>query len=461
MAITKIHQIKTSVTNSIKYITDPTKTDDFLLTSGYNCNENTAYLEFEITENLAKNVHGDFSKIGGSDIKAHHMIQSFSLEDSRKITPEQAHEIGKKWVDELLQGKYEYVIATHIDKGHTHNHVIFNATSFYDLKKFNSVPYKTVAKLREVSDKLCMENNLDVIKKSQNKGKSYHEWDMRKQGKSWKAQIENIIDKAISKSNNYETFIQILKDNKVEIKNAYSIQGKYISFKLEGQDRFTRGKTIGNKYEREAIIIRIAEPKTRIVNKEAKEEIKTFNSYDKKIEWEAHNTKTKDTKELAEALITIRKENINEYLDFDMRVNNLLTSSSEMKTTMKNLDDKNTQYKNAAKYLVAYNDYFKYYQEYESRNILIKQKYKNKFNSELEAFDFAVKKLSEMNINVNVDPNKVLNLVSEQNHNVLDITNKLKTLDNRINKIRNARSIVDEIQGNKEQVIKKSKEKDL
>lgn len=144
-----------------------------------------------------------------------------------------------------------------------------------------------------------------------------------------------------------------------------------------------------------------------------------------------------------------------------MRVNNLLTSSSEMKTTMKNLDDKNTQYKNAAKYLVAYNDYFKYYQEYESRNILIKQKYKNKFNSELEAFDFAVKKLSESNINVNVDPNKVLNLVSEQNHNVLDITNKLKILDSRINKIRNARSIVDEIQGNKEQVIKKSKEKDL
>lgn len=457
MAITKIHQIKSSVSNSIKYIIDPAKTDDFLLTSAYNCKENTAYLDFEITENLAKNVHGDFSNIGGSDIKAHHIIQSFSLEDSKKINHEQAHKIGKDFINEMLEGKYEYIIATHIDKGHIHNHIIFNATSFYDLKKFNSQPYKTVAKLREISDKLCLENKLSIIQNSsKDKGLSYHEWNMRKQGKSWKAQIENIIDEAILNSNDYETFIEILKENGVEIKNAYAIQGKHISFKLEDQQRFTRGKTIGNRFERDNIIQRIAEPKTAKQIKIKNKEPKLFNSYDNKIEWQAHNTKIKDTKELAETLIIIRKENINEFKDFDLKINKLQETSFEIKSTIKVIDEKNMQYKNAAKYLVAYNDYLNYYQEYESRSILTKAKYKNKYNSELEAFNFAVDKLSEMNINTNVDPKKVLTLINEQDSQVVEISKKLKNVDNRIDKIRNARKLVNEIQ---EREIIKTKEK--
>jgi hypothetical protein len=97
------------------------KTNFRHLISGYNCESIYADLDFQMTRDLAKEIKGDYSKVGGNNNLAYHMIQSFDPEDN--LTPEKAHEIGKELADKFLDNKHEYVISTHIDKDHIHNHI--------------------------------------------------------------------------------------------------------------------------------------------------------------------------------------------------------------------------------------------------------------------------------------------------------------------------------------------------
>lgn len=127
MAVVKTKPIKANIRGSLDYIGNPDKTDGKLLISSYGCGYETADLQFALEL--------DKQTMRKGDAIARHMIQSFSPED--KLTPEQAHEIGKKWADKVLDGKYQYVISTHIDKQHIHN-IIFNAVSFVNHKKYVS-----------------------------------------------------------------------------------------------------------------------------------------------------------------------------------------------------------------------------------------------------------------------------------------------------------------------------------
>ena len=237
MAITKIHPIKTTLDLSIKYICNPEKTDEETLISTHACGHETAALEFEMTRQ---------SWNSSTKNLARHLIQSFDPDD--KLTPEIAHEIGKKLIDEALKGKYEYILTTHIDKGHIHNHILFNNVSFTDGYAYNSNK-KTYHQIRNISDKLCKEYGLSIIEnQGKEKGKSYKEYQERKRGKSWKAQLQYSIDNAIKRANDWEDFLRLMRAMGYEIK-----EGKHISFRAKEQERFTRAKTIGEDYTEENI----------------------------------------------------------------------------------------------------------------------------------------------------------------------------------------------------------------
>lgn len=171
MAITKIHAIKSTLGKALAYIENPDKTDGQMLVSGYNCEPQTASIDFEMTAVLAHKTR-NLKRKRFTNL-AYHLIQSFSPEDA--VTPEQAHELGKKLAFEYTGGKYEYVVATHIDKGHIHNHIMLNAVSFYDYKKLRTVPYRTARQIRDISDRLCMEAHLSVIDNPQTIGQLYPE----------------------------------------------------------------------------------------------------------------------------------------------------------------------------------------------------------------------------------------------------------------------------------------------
>ena len=222
MAVTKIHPIKSTLKKALDYIENPDKTEDKMLVSSFGCSYETADIEFEML--LAQAIQK------GNNL-AHHLIQSFAPGEA---TPVQAHEIGKQLADEVLQGKYSYVLTTHIDKGHVHNHLIFCAVDMVNHRKYNS-NRQSYAYIRRTSDRLCREHGLSVVQPSRDKGKSYAEWDA-----------------VIPQAKNFDDFLRLMAAQGYEIK-----QGKFISFRAPGQERFTRCKTLGENYTEEAITSRI------------------------------------------------------------------------------------------------------------------------------------------------------------------------------------------------------------
>ena len=240
MAVTKTHPIKSTLKAAIDYICNPEKTDGKLLVSSYGCAAETADIEFSWTRRHAIDKGTNLGR---------HLIQAFQ---PGEVTPEQAHEIGMELAKEILGGKYEFVLTTHIDKDHVHNHLIFNAVSFTDHKHYHSNK-RSYHYIRRTSDRICKEHGLSVIIPGQAKGKSYIEHQAAQAGTSYKAKLKAAIDRLIPASADFEDLLLRLQREGYEIK-----RGKYVSCRASDQERFTRMKTLGVDYTEEAITARIA-----------------------------------------------------------------------------------------------------------------------------------------------------------------------------------------------------------
>ena len=318
MAVTKIKAIRGTLSKAIAYILNPEKTDEKLLVSSYGCASETAAREFEWTRKIAEQ-----KGMNPVRIIARHVIQSFEIGE---VTPELAHEIGKQFADEILGGKYEYVLTTHIDKDHVHNHLIFNAVDFMDYHAYKS--YKRIYyDMREVSDRLCKENGLSVIPPSQNKGMGYKEYTEAKRGTSWKQKLKQTIDRLVITAKDYDDFLRLMQEAGYEIKT-----GKYISFRAEGQERFTRSKTIGENYTEERIKERIAgrtprrsqrqtTPKGISLIGDIQERIRLIDS--KGYE---HKAKLTILKEAARTLNYLTDNNLLQYADLEKKVEDVHSS---------------------------------------------------------------------------------------------------------------------------------------
>ena len=241
MAVTKIKPVKSTLSKALDYIENPDKTDGKMLISSFGCSYETADIEFGYTLSQALDK--------GSNL-AFHLIQSFA---PGEVDYEKAHEIGKQLADAVTKGQHEYVVTTHIDKGHIHNHVIFCAVNFVDHHKYNSNK-RSYYGIRNMSDKLCRENGLSVVVPGKgSKGKSYAEYQAEKTGTSWKGKLKIAVDALIPQVSSFEELLTRLQAAGSEIK-----PGKYVSCRAPGQERFTRLKTLGADYTEEAIRERIA-----------------------------------------------------------------------------------------------------------------------------------------------------------------------------------------------------------
>lgn len=238
MAITKIHAIKSTLSNVILYIENPSKTDGQLLVSGYNVEPQTAALDFEITAMMAHKVHHISCKKTSN--LAYHLIQSFS--PTEKITPREAHDLGRKLALEFTEGKYEFVIATHIDKGHIHNHIIINSVSFYDYKKLRTVPYRTAQQIRSISDRLCMEAQLSVIKDPQKLGQLYPTYVQKKRTTSNRPEVRKKLNFCLERATNYAQFLQMAQELGISVCQ----RGKHMTYLPEGAGRAIRDTSLAD-----------------------------------------------------------------------------------------------------------------------------------------------------------------------------------------------------------------------
>ena len=330
MAVTKIKAIRGTLSKAIAYILNPEKTDEKLLVSSYGCASETAAREFEWTRKIAEQ-----KGMNPVRIIARHVIQSFEIGE---VTPELAHEIGKQFADEILGGKYEYVLTTHIDKDHVHNHLIFNAVDFVEYHAYKS--YKRIYyDMREISDRLCKENGLSVIPPSQNKGMGYKEYTEAKRGTSWKQKLKQTIDRLVITAKDYDDFLRLMQEAGYEIKT-----GKYISFRAEGQERFTRSKTIGENYTEERIKERIAGRTPRRSRKQTtpngisligdiQERIRLIDS--KGYE---HKAKLTILKEAARTLNYLTENNLLQYADLEKKVEDVHSSYDRIGKELKGVE---------------------------------------------------------------------------------------------------------------------------
>ena len=266
----QINKVKKSIQEALNYIVNPDKTDGGCLVSSYACSSdiNIALKDFEMINKFALRNRKD-------GVIARHIKQSFSPEDD--ITPEKAHKIGLEFCKKIFNDEYQYIISTHTDKVHLHNHIIFNTTNIKTHKKYRSNK-KTYKELQKTSDKICSEYNISVIppKMSKEKGKKYKEWEEDRKGKSFKSILKKDIDTCIKISSNYEEFKANMQKIGYEIKD-YNSKGeylKYISFKNEsiGMIKFIRGRDtlLGEKYTRENIQLGIKSKALNIIKENDK-----------------------------------------------------------------------------------------------------------------------------------------------------------------------------------------------
>ena len=254
MAYTKIHAIKATVDKAIEYICNPNKTDEQIYVSSYAFAPETAAINFKYTLDHCRE---------NSPNKAYHLIQAFA---PGEVDYEEAHRIGKELAGKVLEGKYSYVVTTHIDKGHIHNHIIFCAADNIEYNKYHDCT-QTYHRIRHLSDELCKEHNLSVIIPGGERGKKYKEWQSDQNGSTWKTQLRRDINFCIKSASTYEEFLLLMRAKGYEIKGETFGEdaAKYISFRPLDKEHFVRGsaRSLGKEYTKERIRERIEKKRER------------------------------------------------------------------------------------------------------------------------------------------------------------------------------------------------------
>lgn len=380
MAITTNHTIDTTLRKAIDYILNPDKTDTKLLVHSFACTPEFADVEFDWTRKKA---------IEKGEHLARHIIQAFAPGET---TPEQAHEIGKRFADELLGGKFEYILTTHIDKGHIHNHIICNDVSFVDYKHIH-INEKWYNRSRRINDRLCKEYGLSVVEPNaerKNKNTKYEN-----KATSWRAKLKAEIDKIIPQAKEFEDFLRLMELQGYEIK-----RGQYISVRAKGQKRFIRLKseTLGERYSIEGITKRIA-AKTRkckpIIRDNRISLIIDIQNCIKAQESKGyeHWAKINNLKQASKTLNYLTGHNISSYAELESRIDEMRHSfddtADKLKSTEHRLNNTNILRKNISTYKALR----PVYEEY--TNAKDKARFEKQHQREIILFKAAHKYLSE------------------------------------------------------------------
>ena len=398
MSITRIHAIKATVKRSIDYICNPAKTDGETLITAFGTTVEYAPAMFA---NALK-------KTDPSDPNlAYHLIQSFA---PGEVGAKEAHEIGKELAERLLGGRYSYIVSTHTDKNHCHNHIIFCAADNITHKKYHDCK-RSYWNIRHINDELCEEHNLSVIKENKHIGKSYKEWMADKAGTSWKSKLKSDINETIKQAHTYDEFLDLMKSKGYEIKDAeISPEAhKYIGFRAPGQERWIRGraKSLGEDFTKERIRERIEE-KARIRAERMKRLTKRNpsmidTSQDKFAEspglmrW----AEKQNLKAAAQIQSKLAEMGLDSFDALDAKIDSLHKQAKEGKKATIALDKDITRFEDLLHYAHVYNENKKYIRGYEKSKD--KERYYRAHGYDIEIANGAIDRLK----NAGLDPDRI------------------------------------------------------
>lgn len=237
-----------SLEEAVDYALNRDKTESVCFETGLSCLCETAFADMK--ENVQR-----WHKTGG--VQGYHLVQSFA---EGEVTPELAHQIGVELADQLLGGRYQAVVTTHLNTRHIHNHIVWCAVALDNGLKYHSNAKSYYTEVRARSDALCRQYGLSVIEtpESERGKRQYAKWQAEANGQpTWRTAIRMDLDEAIALALTWQQFLAVLERKGYEIRMGR----KYPTLRPPGKERFVRFKTLGKAYTPEAIRQRILYPK--------------------------------------------------------------------------------------------------------------------------------------------------------------------------------------------------------
>ena len=197
----------------IDYTENPQKTDGGRLITSWQCDSRIADAEFLFTKNQYIQKTGRVR--GEDDVIAYHLRQSFV---PGEITPEDANRLGCELAKRFTKGNHAYIVCTHIDKAHIHNHVIWNSTALSQTRKFRNF-WGSSRAVRRLNDTICIENGYSIVENPKRHGKSYNKWLGDKKKPSHRERICAAIDDAlVQKPDSFDALLELLWQAGYEVK---------------------------------------------------------------------------------------------------------------------------------------------------------------------------------------------------------------------------------------------------
>ena len=375
----KGRNISTAISDIIDYVENPQKTDFGKFIYGYECDTRLADAEFLLSKRQYANLTG--RNQGADDVIAYHLRQAFK---PGEVTPEEANQIGRELALKLTKGNHAFVVCTHVDKHHVHNHIIINSTTLDCQKKFRNFWGSTWA-IRRMNDKLCLEHGLSIVENPKPSREHYGTWLGNKKQPSFQEQIRIAIDAALEeKPKDFEELLKKLEAAGIEVNR----ERKHLRFRVPGQENYTRCDTLKGDYTEQAIKERIAG--TRIVKSRHTFSKKPVSKVGLLVDIEAairsgkgpgyeRWAKVFNLKQLSQAVLYLKEHGDMGYEDLLEKANATTTNFNTLSVQIKDLESKMNANAELQKQIVNYAKTRAVYVEYR------KAGYSKKFRTEHEA----------------------------------------------------------------------------
>ena len=392
----KGRDISTAIADIIYYVENPQKTDFGKFIYGYECDTRLADAEFLLSKRQYANLTG--RNQGADDVIAYHLRQAFK---PGEVTPEEANQIGRELALKLTKGNHAFVVCTHVDKHHVHNHIIINSTTLDCQKKFRNFWGSTWA-IRRMNDKLCLEHGLSIVENPKPSREHYGTWLGNKKQPSFQEQIRIAIDAALEeKPKDFEELLKKLEAAGIEVNR----ERKHLRFRVPGQENYTRCDTLKGDYTEQAIKERIAGTRT----------VKSRHTFSKKpvskvgllVDIEAairsgkgpgyeRWAKVFNLKQLSQAVLYLKEHGDMGYEDLLEKANAATTNFNTLSVQIKDLESKMNANAELQKQIVNYVKTRAVYVEY--RKAGYSKKYRTAHESEILLHKAAKNHFDELGI---------------------------------------------------------------
>ncbi len=394
MHVIKGQTVAHTVHERLSYAINPEKTNSGQLIKAYGCEPETAAGEMLLCKKEYVTYIGR-SEEKKSDIVLYQIRQSFK---PGEISPEKAQEIGFELAMSFTKGKYQFVVATHTDHAHIHNHIIFNSTSIDHTQKFRNFLGSSEA-IRKISDKLCLVNGLSIIEAPKQGPSHYGKWLGDKKPLSWQERLRQTVDAVMAqKPADFDAFLKLMAENGYEVK-----QGQHLAFKANGQQKFTRLRSLGEGYsedELRSVILgkTVHTPKAKVPNRKNPDKIHLLVDIQAKLQagkgpgyerW----AKVFNLKQMAQTINFLMENNITDYETLVEKTKAATDRYHELSQQIKEVENRINEIAELKKHIINYaktkgvytayreSGYSAKYYESQTENILIHQAAKKAFES--------------------------------------------------------------------------------